>query len=711
MNLDNFFSPKSIAVIGASSDKTKVGFALVSNLLSGKKAEIFPVNITEKEILGLKTYKSVTEIPEQIDLALIAVRADIVPPVLEECASKNIKNVIVISAGFKEAGEKGKELEEKIREIAGRNNLALLGPNCLGIINPKNNFNASFSATKPLSGKIAFLSQSGALGTSLLDMANEAGVGFSKFISLGNEASLGELEFLEYLKDDPDTSAILIYLEKLSDGKRFMDIASEITKTKPMVVLKAGRSSRGAAAVASHTGSLAPEDKIFSSACRQSGIIAVESIREFFNMAKLFQIGILEPLEKIVILTNGGGPSVVATDLIDLSKSLSLVEFSDSTQEELHKVLPPMAAVGNPVDIIGDALASRYEEALKIICAEKDTDAIILILTPQRMTETPETAKLLATYRLKKPIIPVFIGGPSIESGRKILKEKDLVNFNFPVDAIEALDNLASVSSSFPAFSSLPSPLPEGRCRYSDREVGENSVTTLSHPLGSEDLASPPLAGGEGREETRMLPFSDMTKILSDFGISLAGILAKEKSELAKAISDLGESFYAMKAISPDIIHKTNSGAVKLHIKNLEEAENAWEEIITKNPDAKLEGMLIQKMGEGKEVIIGMKRDPIFGPTILFGLGGIFTEILKDTSLRVAPIDKEEALRMIGELKGIKILEGSRGEKSVNLDSLADLLVKISSLSLAHPEIKEIDLNPVMATPDSAEVVDARFMV
>ncbi|MEK7501535.1 MAG: CoA-binding protein, partial [Patescibacteria group bacterium] len=503
MNLNNFFNPKSVVVIGASSDKNKVGFAVMSNLSGCRTSrQIYPVSISESEILGLKTYKSVSDVGLPIDLAIIAVRADIVPQILTECGKRGIKNVIIISAGFKEIGEAGKILENSVKEIANRFEIALLGPNCLGTIDSHADFNTSFGAKKPIRGNIAFLSQSGALGTSVLDMAIKEDVGFSKFISLGNEAQLSEIEFLEYLAVDDNTKAILIYLEKLSDGKRFMELVSEITKTKPVVVLKAGRSERGMEAVMSHTGSLAPADSVFSAALKQSGAIAVESIREFFNMAKLFQLGIMKPLKNLVILTNGGGPSVVTADLIDLSRSLSLVEISDSTKEALRKVLPSMAAVGNPVDIIGDALSSRYEDALKILVDEKGVDAIILMLTPQMMTKVEETAKLIVQYRSKKPIIPVFIGGPTIQAGLEYLKRNALVNFNFPKDAVEALDNLALCHS---------------------REGGNPGKSSYTKSVSDKSSRV---------SVSKMMDFVEMTKILNEYNISLTGILVKEKTKL-----------------------------------------------------------------------------------------------------------------------------------------------------------------------------------
>jgi acetyltransferase len=697
MNLEKFFKPNTVAVIGASSNPVKVGYALLSNLLKSPGRKIFAVSLAEKEILGIKTLTSVSDIVEPIDLAVIAVPAVFVPQILEDCAKKNIKNAIIISAGFKEEGAEsaGHELEKKISEIAEENDVALLGPNCLGVIDANSGLNSSFAGSDPLPGNIGFISQSGALGTALLDRAAYEGVGFSKFVSLGNEAQLNELDFLEYLANDDKTSAILMYLEKISDGRKFIELASKITKTKPIVVLKAGRGTHGQKAVASHTGSLAPDDAVFSAACKQAGIISVGSIRQFFNMAKIFQLGIQKPLKNLIILTNGGGPSVVATDLIDLSHSLTLAEISDETKEKLRKVLPPMAAVGNPVDIIGDALSDRYKTALDILAEEKSADGIILIVTPQMMTDVLEISKLVVEYQKNKIIMPIFMGGRAVKPALGFLKSAGISNFNFPVDLVEALDSLSS------AFSVT------------------NSVTKQSNqnPI----LPSPVLGSLDVKiQKLKMISFARMKSLLEEFDIKIPGILIKEKLEITETLLKIGTGPYVMKIISPDIIHKTDSGAVTIGIQNFAEAELAWDKMVSVNPQAKIEGILIQPMigqnisnsgRKSKEIIIGMKRDETFGPTILFGLGGIFTEALRDTALRVAPVSKEDALQMMAEIRGAKILSGLRGEPAVNQDALANIIVKISSLAIVHPEIVEIDLNPVIATPDGVEVVDARVVI
>ncbi|MCR4275481.1 MAG: acetate--CoA ligase family protein [Candidatus Wolfebacteria bacterium] len=682
MNLSNLFNPKSIAVIGASPNKDKVGYSLVKNLLAGNKRRIYPVNPGYKKILNLPSFASVLDIKDKIDLALIALRADIVPQVLEECGKKKISNVIIISSGFKEAGKNGLELEEKIKSIAKKYKITLLGPNCLGIIDSYSNLNASFSTEMPLKGNIAFVSQSGALGAAMLDWAKNRNIGFSKFISLGNEAGLTEIDFLQYLANDKNTKAILLYLEKVSDGKKFMRLAKKITRKKPIVVLKAGRSAKGIAAVASHTGSLAPEDSVFAAACRESGIITVDSIRQFFNFAKLFHMDIFKPLKRIAVLTNGGGPSVIAADLIDLSKSLELASLKNSTKTALKKVLPAMAAINNPVDIIGDALSDRYAKTLNILTKEKNIDAIIAVLTPQMMTQAEETAKLLGEFAKKKPILPVFIGGQAIYKALLEFKKNGLVNFGDSRDVVEILDVMIQHNSKELRSSHLASP-----------------VSYLS-----------------------LLDFEETKKLFSNYGISLEGEFVKEKSGLASAINKFGGSAMAMKVVSLDVIHKTEFKGVKLDIKNLVEAEKSWDEItnsikasrstsLRANANAlEIDGMIIQPMAKGKEIIIGMKRDKTFGPVIVFGMGGIFTEALKDVSSRIAPVNKPEAQKMFGEIKGYPILKGLRGEKSVDFAKLENLIVSVSKLSLEHPEIQEIDLNPVMATENETKIVDARVM-
>jgi len=678
MQLDTLFNPQSVAIIGANDEPASVGYALMKNILSGSAREVYPVTLGTAEVMGHAAYTSVSMIPRAVDLAVIAIRADIVPTVLEECAEKGIKNVVLISAGFKEMGADGAALEQTVADIAHKHDIALLGPNCLGVMNAQRDFNASFAVNSPKKGDIAFVSQSGALGTALLDWANQEGVGFSKFVSLGNEAVLTELDFMEYLVDDPKTKAVLLYLEQVADGARFMELAKRITAKKPLVVLRAGRSARGSTAVSSHTGSLAPSDKIFEAALRQVGAIPVETLRTLFALAKLFSLGNTKPLTSLAIVTNGGGPSVNTADLIEFSHSLSLVSFNESTKDALREVLPPMAAVNNPIDVIGDAGPDRYDGCLNILSKRKDIDAIITLVTPQMMTDPKGIAETLLTHTGGTPIIPVFMGGETVQEGKQTLINAGMTSFDSPTDVVEALDALANLHA---------------------KPVNEESTR------------------GDTAHETphTMMPLEDMRRILTDYDLPLAGVFARTPDEVAGALKKLGDGPYAMKAISQQLVHKSDMHAVHTELNDVETITATWEETVQHvakhAPDATIDGMLLQNMVTGTECILGMKRDATFGPVIVFGLGGIFVEVLKDSSMRIAPVSKDDALAQIKEIQGLPLLMGARGAEPVNLEALAAAIASLSHLALDFPDIQEIDLNPVFATAMGVEVVDARLMV
>ena len=673
MNFDTFFDPKSVAIFGARPEPDRVGYALMKNLLEGKLRELYPITSEFEEILGQTCKKTLAEVNVPIDLAIIAIKATSVPDALRECKQKGVQNVVIISAGFKEAGPDGKVLEDEIAQIAKDAGINLLGPNCLGVINVKSDLNASFVAKKPLPGHISILSQSGAIGTSFLDWATDEGVGIAKFVSLGNEAGFSEVTMLEYLGQDPETNALMLYLEHVSDGRKFLELAREITKKKPLVVLRAGRSARGMAAVMSHTGSLAPEDAVFDAAARQAGIITVTSLREFFNIAKLFSLGIMKPLPRLAVITNGGGPSVNAADLIELSPSLELATFDDATKTALRNVLPSMAAVGNPVDVIGDASAVRYKSALDILTPKQDIDAILVIVTPQMMTDTLEIARVIVGESTLKPLIPVFMGGTSVRPGIEFLHEHAMVNFELPSDAVESLS-----------------------------------------ALGGGHKKTPPPVAKRAFASSVMLPFDETESLLSEYGITIFGTFVRNISDIPEVWPTLRADSVAIKAISKDVIHKTDAHAVRLNITSAEDAKQAWEEITTlihiKAAEATIDGMLLQPMVRGKEVIIGAKRDATFGPVVVFGLGGIFVEALRDVAMRVAPVEHEAAVAMLDDISGANYLKAFRGAKPVDRDAIANVVVAISRLMMYHPEISEIDLNPVIATPDGVFVVDARLM-
>ena len=674
MQLTKLFNPSSVAVIGATEDTTKVGYALIKNIIDGGTREVYPITLDEQTVLDHVAYMSVKAVPGPVDLAIIAVRADIVPTILEECAEKEIHTAIVITAGFKEMGEAGAKLEEEMVRVAEEHKITLLGPNCLGVIDAHADWNASFAVEKPREGGIAFVSQSGALGTAMLDWANAEGVGFSKFVSLGNKAALSELEFMEYLKDDAETKAVLLYLEQVNDGPAFLEAAKALTEKKPLVVLRAGRGERGSAAVASHTGSLAPSDKVFEAALQQVGAIPVETLDELFGLAKLFELGLTSTLQNLVVLTNGGGPSVNTADLIDFSDSLSLATFSDATKEALKAVLPPMAAVNNPIDVIGDAGPERYDNTLKTLIELDDVDAVIALVTPQMMTSPKKIADVLAEYRAQKPILPLFLGGAMMVDGVQTLRARGMVNFASPTELVNALDALA---------------------RRSPKAATESAPRLLQH--------------------LRMLPYDEMQRLLEEHDIPLLGVLVTDRNDLASATHNICDAPYAIKALSPQLVHKTDMDAIMLNVPSLDALPVAWDEISNKvrehEPNAVIEGMLVQPMVDGVECIVGMKRDPVFGPVIVFGLGGIFVEILKDSSMRVAPVTEEEAMKQIQEVQGLPLLTGARGKEPADIDALARLISRLSELAIENPEILEIDCNPVFATPYGTRIVDARMMV
>ncbi|MFA5128050.1 MAG: acetate--CoA ligase family protein [Patescibacteria group bacterium] len=680
MNLINLFNPKSVAVIGAAPDKKKLGYVIVANLQKNKKLKIYPVNPMFKKVGSLRCLASVKKISGHVDLAVIAVKPEIVPAVLRECGEKKIQHVIIITAGYKEIGAEGAKKEAELVAIAKKYNINLVGPNCLGIMDTSSELNAAFGNDLPLKGKVGFISQSGALGTALLDWATEQKIGFSKFVSLGNAAGATEVDFLKFFGEDKNTDVIVMYLEGLSDGKQFVETAKKISRVKPIIVIKAGRSERGAKAISSHTGSLAPSYEIFRTACRETGVIAVDSLEEMLNAVQLSLAHPKRLPSEWVILTNGGGPSIITADLIEGSSNLSLYNLSDETQNSLKKVLPPTASCHNPVDIIGDALSDRYDSALKVLIQDKKDFGIIVLLTPQRVTPVAGIAETILKFSDKKIIIPLFIGGKAITPAEKIFMSAGISNFRDPADLIKAISSLAvyQIKTQQPPSSAEPS----------------QHATAVS--------------------TTRQMSFDEAGVLLGKYDLSVIGKFIEAKNKLP--LYENKVSFpWAMKVVSPDVIHKTDFSAVKINITDLASAQKAWDEmsdaIKEKIPSARIDGYVLQPMKKGVEVVVGIKRDPSFGPVIVFGAGGIFTEILKDAVTHLCPVDEKTALEMINETKISQILKGARGQKSLDINALAKIISSLSRLAHKEKSISEIDLNPVIVDESGAYIVDARVMV
>jgi acetyltransferase len=674
------FNPKSVAVIGATPKEGKVGNILLKNL-KDFNGNVYAVNPKYGEILGFECYPSVEKIPDEVDLAIIAVPARFVPEVLENCGKKGIRNAVVISAGFKEAGNYA--LENELIEVCRRYGINLAGPNCLGIINTHNNLNATFSKVMPPKGKIAFLSQSGAFILAVIDWARANNVGFSKIVSLGNKAILDEADFMEYLAKDDDTDVIMLYLEGVKDGRRFMRVARKVSKIKPIVAVKSGRTEAGARAASSHTGSLAGSFEACRAAFKQSGVIEAESIEDLFDFSLI--LSSVKSVEGgIAIITNSGGPGVIASDAVE-EFGLELAKFEIETIEKLKSVLPPIANLYNPVDVLGDANADRFGKALEIVSDDPNVGAIVAILTPTAQIDFEKATDYVISA--KKPIVTCFMGGESVEKAVERLKKNNIVNFLDPVRAVKSLRS-AKWYGLIKAMKEVDEKI--------KLDVDVDKARSIIKGIKTK------VVGADGFE------------ILRAYGIPVPPYGIAKTAEEALEIADGIGYPVAMKIVSPDVIHKTDVGCVKLDVRR-EDVISAFYELVKRGEDflkADVEGVLVQKMmPKGKETIIGMKRDPQFGSLLMFGLGGIYVEVFRDVSFRIAPISKKDAFDMIKEVKAYRLLRGVRGEKPSDINSLVDVLLRISKLSMDFEEIVEMDLNPVFVYESGCCVVDVKMVL
>ncbi|MEW6408578.1 MAG: acetate--CoA ligase alpha subunit [Nitrospirota bacterium] len=694
--LENFFNPKSIAVIGASRDPQKVGYSILNNLHRfGYRGSIFPVNPRASEILGMKAYPKVTGVPSDIDLAVIVIPSQFVLDELTECANKGIGSVIIISAGFKETGGEGTALEQKLKERANELGIRILGPNCLGIINTSANMNATFAAGMLPKGRIAFFSQSGALGIAVLDWAIGNRIGFSKFISLGNKADLTEIDFIEYLSMDPETSVILGYIESVEDGKRFLDVVSKATRIKPIIMVKSGGTAAGARAASSHTGALSGSEGIFNAAFRQVGIIHANGIEELFELAKAFSTLPLPKGNRLAIVTNAGGPGILAADASEKS-GITLSSFTLETINDLRAILPKNASLYNPIDIIGDATSERYRVALQRVVKDPNVDGLLVILTPQAVINVEETAiEVISAFSIdSKPILAVFMGEESVRRGVEVLKENHIPNFSYPEPAVRSFKKMAEYYD----WKNRPEEvIPEFNV---DRETVKGI-----------------LKGARERGQY-ILEEMDVRKILECYGFNFpVSLLATTSKEAIKAADGIGYPV-VMKVSSSDILHKTDVGGVKIGLKTPEAVEDAFFEITTNAkkfmPGVYIRGVSVSEMvAGGKEFIIGISVDPNFGHVIMFGLGGIYVEILKDVSFRIAPLSRRDASEMIREIRSYPLLKGVRGEKPVDVNSIEEGVLRISQLVVEFPDIIELDINPLIVKQEGegSVILDARIIL
>jgi acetyltransferase len=699
--IDAIINPRSVAVVGATNRPGSVGRAVFDNLLrAGFQGIVYPVNPRQRSVCGVRSYDSLEDIPDDVDLAVIIVPAPVVSTIVDEAARKGVKGLIVISAGFKEVGGEGITMERRLEEQIRETGIRVVGPNCLGVINTNADvsLNASFATKMPRSGGIAFISQSGALCTAVLDYAEGRNIGFSKFISFGNKADVNECDLLKALGDDEDTHVILMYLEDISDGRRFIEVAREITweARKPILAVKSGRSAEGARAAASHTGSLAGSDLAYDTIFIQSGIQRVESINELFHYAIAFSRQPVPRGKRIAIVTNAGGPGIMTTDAA-IRHGLELSSFTNETNEKLRSALPPTAAIGNPVDVIGDATHERYEAALRAILEDDNVDGTIVILTPQAMTDVLETAEIVprVSKDIPKPLLCSFMGIVDVSRGVEFLEGRGYPNYTFPEAAVRSMESMARFGEL------LQEPRREVRRVAADRDA---AAQIIRRRLGDRD--------------SHFMPEHEANEILQVYGFPvLKGRLVEEESELDDAIEHVGAPV-AMKISSPDIAHKFDAGGVKLKIGTSERAHEAFREIVDNarafKPDAHIQGVLVERMARGGvEVILGATRDPKFGPMCMFGLGGTFVEAIKDVTFRLAPMWEVSAEQMIESIRAYKVLRGIRGNPPSDIAAIKDCILRLSQLVSDHPEISELDINPLIVYPegDGCVVADSRIML
>lgn len=676
--LEALFAPGSITVVGVAREAGKVGRFVFDNLIAGGySGTIYPVNPHADEIAGYRCYPSVTALPEVPDLAVIVVPAPSVAAVIEECGTLGVPAAIVISAGFKESGPAGGALEREVAARARAHGVRLLGPNCLGIISTGTRLNASFAGMMPPHGSIAFMSQSGALGTAILDWAAGEGLGLSHFVSLGNRADISEADLLDAFRDDDGVSVIVSYLESVADGARFLDSAATTTRVKPVLALKSGRSEAGARAVSSHTGSLAGSEAAYDAAFRRTGVIRAGSVQELFDLATTFSRQPLPSGPGVAILTNAGGPGVLATDACERA-GVALASLDNGTLERLRTFLPDAAALYNPIDILGDATPERFLEAARTLCDDPNVHTLLVILTPQAMTEPERTAQVLVD-ELPQAVtkVAVFMGGPAMVSAWEVLRSGGLPVFPFPERAVAAIAAMHSYQRHLERTGIEPPAL----------EPDRDTVARI-------------LDDARARGRT-FITEEHASRIVAAYGIAVPhGIVAPDLATARAFALETGYPLVA-KIASPDILHKSDIGGIEVGIADDAHLASSYDRILSRArsyaPEAVIHGIHVQEVvPAGREVIVGVDRDAQFGPLLMFGLGGVYVEVMRDVTFRLCPLDLPEARQMLAEIRGYGLLRGARGQRPADLEAIADTIVRVSALVTDFPQILELDINPLM---------------
>jgi len=693
-SLNPFFEPKGVAIIGASASPEKLSYGIVKNMMDyGYEGKIYPINPRAKEILGLKCYPGIADVPDPVELAVIVLPSQMIPTVIDDCGKRGIRAITVISGGFKEVGGNGKDLELEIIQASKRHNIRMIGPNCVGTMNLITGLNTTFIKGVPARGGIGFISQSGAVCGGIVNHIEGKGIGFSHLISLGNEADVDETDMIEYLGQDSHTNVIAAYVEGIQDGQKFIRVSRQVTPAKPLVILKAGRSDEGARAVSSHTGSLAGSQTAYTAAFRQCGAIEVFSVTDLLNVSMALDWLKSPKGRKVAIVTNSGGPAALASDSL-AQYGLSLAHLSEKSQVDLRSNLNPAAQVQNPVDMLGGADEQAFVHAMQIVLEDPQVDMTLAILVPTSLVNTEAVAQSIvdAAQKTSKPVIACFMGSAGVFESRRILHKNHIPMVDFP--------ELTGVM-----FGALCSRM-NFRDKLNDASLDNNrqryqSVEQIFKIHNQKKVW--------GEHDTRPL--------LDAYGIELVpGELITDRAKIINAAEQLGYPV-VLKLASEDVLHKSDSGAIKIGIQNREELNQAINEVVGNvkraQPNALIEGFLVEKMiDRGAEIIIGMKRDLSFGPLMMFGMGGVFVEVFKDVSFRIAPLTKYEAHKMIKDTKAFTLLKGYRGGIKYDLDAIVENLIKISHLATDFPRIKEIEINPLRVFPEGqgAMALDCRMI-
>lgn len=697
-NLDAIFKPRSIAVVGTSRKHGTIGRQILYNLVAyGFNGPVFPVNPKTQYVNSIKCYPSISAIPDHVDLAVIVVPKEVVLSVAEECGEKGVNGLVVISAGFREIGKKGLTLENELVKVVKKYNMRLVGPNCMGVINTDKSYmmDATFGSTLPLKGHVGFMSQSGALGNIILEYADELKTGFSKFISLGNKADVSANDMLLDLESDPNTDIILMYLESFGNPIKFTQIARRLSKKKPIIAVKAGRTRAGARAATSHTGAMAGLDVAADALFEQCGVLRATSIEEIFDYALAFSNQPLPSGKRVAIVTNAGGPGIIATDAC-VSLGLEMSTFEESTYKKLEDVLPEEASTQNPVDILGDGGPERYEKSLDIVLADKNVDAVLAIFVPPLISKTLQVAMAISNVSANydKPVLGCFMGREEVLDSIQMLEKNNIPAYLFPESAAKSIAGMYKYN------------------QLRQRREGDIKEFEVDRAAVEKIISSAKEANRE-----HLTP-EDVRGVLEAYGFKFPRSEVVVDVDSAMEIAGKMGFPVVLKIILPDIIHKSDAGGVALDLHDEDEVRGAYENILSqvkdKAEDATIQGMLVQEMVEGgKETIIGMSFDANFGPLIMFGLGGIYVEVLKDVSFRIAPISDLDAQEMVRSVKSYHLLKGVRGEASVDIQSIEDYIQRVSRLVEDFTEIEEIDINPltVYEKGKCCYVVDARIRI